>query len=429
MYKKLSYIVIVLVILTNCTKPQKPVAQNTDWKFQSQREDIAPAHWIEKNIRHNEKPTLALAGDGKIYTNGSWTKLFDVVSEKTYQFTTCFKPVNISQPNRTAFAQIIWRAQNGEQIGFVEFPAFDATKTQDDWCTIQQKYKVPEGAVKAQIDLFYRWNAVGKVYYGETDFTETEAITPRMVRIATIHHRPQEPTSIQENLTQFAGFIDKAGEQKADIVCLPEGITVVSTGKNYLEVSEPVPGPTTNFLGQLAKKYKMYIVAGIYEKEGPIVYNTAVLMGRDGKLVGKYRKVTLPREEIDGGITPGDSFPVFETDFGKIGIMICWDVYFPEPARMLAQKGAEIILLPIWGGDLTLAKARAIENQIYLVSSTYDMKTGVFDKTGKLLVEGTKENPVAVIDVDLNQRELFPYLGEFRNRIKRELPALNTISY
>jgi predicted amidohydrolase len=250
-----------------------------------------------------------------------------------------------------------------------------------------------------------------------------------MVRIAPIHHRPQEPPTTQENLTQFAGFIDKAGEQKADIVCLPEGITVVSTGKNYLEVSEPVPGPTTNFLGQLAKKYKMYIVAGIYEKEGPIVYNTAVLMGRDGKLVGKYRKVTLPREEIDGGITPGDSFPVFETDFGKIGIMICWDVYFPEPARMLAQKGAEIILLPIWGGDLTLAKARAIENQIYLVSSTYDMKTGVFDKTGKLLVEGTKENPVAVIDVDLNQRELFPYLGEFRNRIKRELPALNTISY
>jgi predicted amidohydrolase len=152
-------------------------------------------------------------------------------------------------------------------------------------------------------------------------------------------------------------------------------------------------------------------------------------LGRDGKLLGKYRKVTLPREEIDGGITPGDSFPVFETDFGKIGIMICWDVYFPEPARMLALKGAEIILLPIWGGDLTLAKARAIENQIYLVSSTYDMKTGVFDKTGKLLVEGTKENPVAVIDVDLNQRELFQYLGEFRNRIKRELPALNTINY
>ncbi len=96
---------------------------------------------------------------------------------------------------------------------------------------------------------------------------------------------------------------------------------------------------------------------------------------------------------------------------------------------MLALQGAEIILLPIWGGDLTLAKARAIENQIYLVSSTYDMKTGVFDKTGNLLVEGTKENPVAVIDVDLNRRELFRYLGEFRNRIKRELPALNTISY
>lgn len=429
MPKKLSYIVILLVILTNCTKPQKPVSQNTDWKFQSQREDIAPAHWIEENIRHNEKPTLALAGDGKIYSNGSWTKLFNVVAGKYYQFTTNFKPVNITQPNRSVFAQIIWRAQNGEQVEYIEFPAFDANKAQNGWYTIQQKYKVPEGAVKAQIDLFYRWNAVGKVYYGKTDFTETEAIKPRMVRIATIHHKPKQPSTTQENLTQFAEFINTAGEQKADIVCLPEGITVVSTGKKYLEVSETIPGPTTRFLGQLAKKHKMYIVAGIYEKEGPVVYNTAVLLGRDGELHGKYRKVTLPREEIDGGITPGDSFPVFETDFGKIGIMICWDVYFPEPARMLALQGAEIILLPIWGGDLTLAKARAIENQIYLVSSTYDMKTGVFDKTGNLLVEGTKENPVAVIDVDLNRRELFRYLGEFRNRIKRELPALNTISY
>ncbi len=429
MPKKLSYIVILLVILTNCTKPQKPVPQNTDWKFQSQREDIAPAHWIEKNIRYNEKPTLALAGNGKEFTNGSWTKLFDVVGEKTYQFTTCFKPVNISQPDRSVFAQIIWRAQNGEQIGYIEFPAFDANKAQNGWYTIQQKYKVPKEAVKAQIDLFYRWNAVGKVYYGKTDFTETEAINPRMVRIATIHHKPKQPSSTQENLTQFAEFINTAGEQKADIVCLPEGITVVSTGKTYLEVSETIPGPTTRFLGQLAKKHKMYIVAGIYEKEEPVVYNTAVLLGRNGELLGKYRKVTLPREEIDGGITPGNSFPVFETDFGKIGIMICWDVYFPEPARMLALQGAEIILLPIWGGDLTLAKARAIENQIYLVSSTYDMKTGVFDKTGKLLVEGTKENPVAVIDVDLNRRELFRYLGEFRNRIKRELPASNTISY
>ena len=65
--------------------------------------------------------------------------------------------------------------------------------------------------------------------------------------------------------------------------------------------------------------------------------------------------MSLPREEIDGGVTPGDALPVFETDFGTIGMMICWDVTFPEAARTLAKQGAEVIFLPIWGGNLTLA--------------------------------------------------------------------------
>ena len=211
--------------------------------------------------------------------------------------------------------------------------------------------------------------------------------------------------------------------------CLPEGITIVGTQNNYIEVSEAIPGPSTQYLGHLAKKYGMYIVAGIYEKEGPVVYNTSVLINRDGQVQGKYRKTALPREEISGGITPGESFPVFDTDFGRIGMMICWDVFFPEPARMLALQGAEIIFMPIWGGNMTLASARAIENQIYLVSSTYDMKTGIFNKRGELVVEGTDDDPVAILDVDLNQREMWWWLGEFRNRIKRELPASKAVKY
>jgi predicted amidohydrolase len=116
---------------------------------------------------------------------------------------------------------------------------------------------------------------------------------------------------------------------------LPEGITLVGTGNNYISASEPVPGPTTEFLGEIAKNHKIYIVAGILEKEGKTVYNTAIMIDRNGELAGKYRKVSLPREEIEGGVTPGVSFPVFKTDFGTVGMMICWDVTFPEAARTL----------------------------------------------------------------------------------------------
>jgi predicted amidohydrolase len=204
-------------------------------------------------------------------------------------------------------------------------------------------------------------------------------------------------------------------------------MTLVGTNLNYISASESVPGRTTAFLGAIARKYRLYIVAGILERSGDTVFNTAVLLDRSGNLAGKYRKVSLPQEEIDGGITPGNSFPVFETDFGTIGLMICWDVTFPEPARSLAQKGAEIIFMPIWGGDLNLTKARAIENQVYLVSSTYDMITAVFDQEGKVMKEATNDDPVIVADIDLNKQKLWPWIGDLKSRIFREIPPEKVI--
>jgi len=177
----------------------------------------------------------------------------------------------------------------------------------------------------------------------------------------------------------------------------------------------------------VAKKYNLYVVAGLLEKKGEVVYNTSVLIDRSGRLAGKYRKISLPKEEINGGISPGDSLPVFETDFGRIGMMICWDVAFPETARRLARQGAEIIFLPIWGGNVTLTRARAIENQVYLVSSSYDMTTAVFDQEGEVMKEATKDEPVIVVEVDLNKQKLWPGLGDFKNRITSEMPPQKTI--
>jgi len=107
--------------------------------------------------------------------------------------------------------------------------------------------------------------------------------------------------------------------------------------------------------------------------------------------------------------------------------MICWDVAFPETARRLARQGAEIIFMPIWGGNVTLTRARAIENQVYLVSSSYDMITAVFDKEGEVMKEATKDEPVIVVEVDLNKQKLWPGIGDFKNRITSEMPPQKTI--
>jgi predicted amidohydrolase len=232
---------------------------------------------------------------------------------------------------------------------------------------------------------------------------------------------PHHGGSPAGNVQQFVDAIQKTVPEKTDVILLPEGITVAGTGKGDADVAEPIPGPTTQRLSELARQRNTYIVAGIYEKEGPAAYNTAVLIGRKGEIVGKYRKVYLPREEVEAGLTPGNDYPVFQTDFGKVGIMICWDSEYADPARALALKGAEVILMPIWDGTETLIKARAIENRVFLVTSSYGDASLVLDPKGEVQAAATKQGTAAVATVDLNRRYEWLYLGNMRERFMKEL--------
>jgi predicted amidohydrolase len=178
----------------------------------------------------------------------------------------------------------------------------------------------------------------------------------------------------------------------------------------------------------MARKHDLYIVAGMPEREGHLIYNTAALIGPDGNLVGKYRKMVLTSGEAREGTTPGGDYPVFETRFGKIGMMICYDLFFPEVSRQLAIRGAEIIALPIYGGDDALARARAMDNRVFLVTSTYMepwthwMRSGVWDREGNLIAAAKNWGTVAIAEVDLNERFDHKWLGDFRNHVPRERP-------
>jgi predicted amidohydrolase len=344
-----------------------------------------------------------------------------VVAGKHYVFHAKFLSKDLTLSARCILARVFWFDSKGKRIGEAEFPTLKPPAEKDGWTTLSTIYQVPATATEAQLELHLRWTPNGTVHWRKVTLTETRPAGARNVRLAAVNHRPQGTSSSQENLEQFATLIGEAGLQKADMVCLPEGITQVGTKFQYADVAEPIPGPSTRFLGRLAKKHHLYIVAGLYERAGKAVYNTSVLIGRDGELAGKYRKVSLPREEIDGGMTPGSEYPVFH-GFRPGRQMICWDVSYPEVAREFAAKGAEVILMPIAGGNEILVRARAIENQLHLVASGYDVPTAIYDRAGQALAKAKKDPEVVVCEIDLNARQIWYWLGDWRSRIWREGP-------
>lgn len=395
------------------------------WYSEAPRPEIAPAFRVERigPADSSQAYQLVQSGRGDGAVDGRWLRRVPIKSGCFYEFRAEYQAEKVADPARSVLARVVWLDDRGKRLETPEYPVTSPHRTSDGWTVLTGTYAAPKGSSQARLELHLRWTAHGSVRWRNADLKSTAPPAARPVRLATVNHRPRGTHSPQENLDQFAALVVEAAKQRADVVCLPEGITVVGNGKTYAEVAEAVPGPSSRFLGQIALKHRVYLVAGLYERDGKAIYNTSVLIDRDGALLGKYRKVCLPREEIDGGITPGHEYPVFDTDFGRVGMMICWDLHFPEVARELAARGAEVILMPIWGGNETLARARAIENQLYLVASGYDFKTAIFDKAGASLAEATNDPCVLVTEVDLSERKLWPWLGDWRSRIWREGPA------
>lgn len=390
------------------------------WTVWSARPETAPRTFVDP-LRYRSHPgSLAISGNSNLAEHGGWERRVTGIEAGTwYHFSAYYHAEGVRSESWQVVARLDWRTSSNDRAGQPDY-VYRASR-EGSWTKVTLDAPAPEKAAAVVLQLYLSNAPSGTVWWDDVSLHQVADPGPRKVTVASINLRPQDTGSADESVRQFIATVDRAVPEKTDVILLPEGITVVGTGKTYAEVAESIPGPTTLRLGELARKRSSYVAAGIYEREGPVVYNTAVLIDRAGNVAGKYRKVYLPREEVERGLTPGDSYPVFRTDFGTVGLMICYDVFFADPARALATKGAELILMPIWGGDETLAKARAIENKVFLIASGYDHPTYIMDPAGERLSVAQKQGTAAIASIDLNKRYLDPFLGDMHGRRMKEL--------
>jgi len=199
-------------------------------------------------------------------------------------------------------------------------------------------------------------------------------------------------------LEQIVQLVDREGSRGADLIALPE------TWRG--QTPEKLDGPAVTAMSKLAEKHRTYIVCAIYRWEGKRRLNSAILIDRAGKVVCVYDKVYPYWSEFD--LKPpcavGRAAPVYQADFGRVGMAICFDANFPEVWKRLAEKGAELVIWPSAYSAGTTLQAHALVNHFYIVTSTLCRDCIVYDITGEeILYEKSKDINVSRITLDLDR--------------------------
>jgi predicted amidohydrolase len=257
----------------------------------------------------------------------------------------------------------------------------------------------------------------------------TSNTRPRKVIVGTVMQSFWGPyPGLRSRIDQLAGIVDQMAAQAKtiygrglDLAILPETAISGEAGEDALDRSVSFEGDVKSAFTRKAREHSCYIVVPTYlleSKSKRLFSNAALLVGRNGEVQGTYRKihlvVSLEHGTMEGGAAPGDALPVFDCDFGKLGIQICYDIEFGDAWAELAARGAELIAWPTQSPQTSQPASRARENRCYIVSSTWRNNASIFEPTGKIVAQIKPPQSILVHELDLSYA-LLPWSSKLRN--------------
>lgn len=271
-----------------------------------------------------------------------------------------------------------------------------------------EEFYTPENTVAMEIDVCFYGYSSGTGKISNVRLEKVGAYEPKIIKLAAAMVAGNEVPSIEGNIRLCAQRIDAAAAEGADLVLLPETYnTRAVSGLKGTEGAATMSDPAVTMLRDKAIQHHIFVAASVrlIDDKG-LLRNAAVMFDRNGDLVGTYTKCHLTMGEIWNGLVPGEEIRTCDTELGRIGFSICWDRFFPEHARVLFMKGADIVLNPTASADYPINEAHnGYANAAIIVTAqtTADHTlTRITGRRGQVLATADPVKGYAIAEVDIN---------------------------
>ncbi len=373
---------------------------------------------LEANCSRAEDRLIA-ESSGSPGCFGGWDIVFPVEGGRHYRVGLSYAAEGMASVLDGVPIFVFWTDDEDERLDYdyllIHEPGAAEGRT-------ERVFACPEEATRAVLRFGVRWTTTGRAEFFEPAIEPVEAPPRRVHRIAVAAEQPQNPQSVDDNVRRYCALARDAAELRPDLVLMPEVILQLGLPTPYFQHACEIPGPETDAFAAIAAEHEMMIAFSTMEVDGDLYYNTMVIFGPDGGIIGTYRKTHLAIAEGWEGTTPGDDLPVIDTPIGRVGCTICKDSSILDSTREPALRGMEVMLLSIMGdhravewqwapGSFSpdrwkvIMRARAIENHIWVVVARNRGEAScIVSPSGDILAWNDGRQRIIVADCDISER-------------------------